>query len=116
MNLSSKTKNVSRVCRAFVAVALFCLVVSVPGLAQSGRAIKTRVAPVYPEIAKRMHISGAVRVSVTIDAEGKVTDAKPVSGNQMLAAAAVDAVRKWRFEPGTGETTVELDINFVAPQ
>jgi TonB family protein len=115
MKLFSNAKQHFGVSRAAV-IAVFCLMASIPGLAQSGRAVKTRVAPVYPEIAKRMHISGAVKVSATIDAEGKVTDAKAVSGNQMLSAAAIEAVRRWRFEPGDGQTTVELEINFIAPQ
>ncbi len=76
------------------------------------RAIKSRVAPVYPEIAKRMKIGGVVKLDVTVDADGKVTDVKPVSGNQMLSAAAQEAVRRWRFAPGTGEATMNIDINF----
>ena len=100
--------------RAMLLVALL-LTASALGYA-SERAIKSRVPPVYPEIARRMHISGAVKVSATVDADGKVIDVKPVSGNSMLANAAIDAVRKWRFEPGTEQSTVELEINFVAPQ
>lgn len=80
------------------------------------RAVKSRVAPVYPEIAKRMKIAGVVKLDVTVDAEGKVTDVKPVSGNQMLSTAAQDAVRKWRFVPGTGEATVSVSINFDMAQ
>lgn len=80
------------------------------------RAIKSRVAPVYPEIAKRMKISGVVKLDVTVDADGKVTEVKPVSGNQMLSTAAEDAVRKWRFAPAAAESTVSLDINFNLAQ
>jgi TonB family protein len=76
------------------------------------RAIKSRVAPVYPEIAKRMKVSGVVKLDVTVDAEGKVTDVKEVSGNHTLSIAAEEAVRKWRFAPGPGVSTVSVELNF----
>jgi TonB family protein len=86
------------------------------GRAAEERAVKSRVAPVYPEIAKRMRISGVVKLEVTVDADGKVTDVKPVSGNGMLSQAAQDAVRKWRFAPGPEQTIVNVDLNFAAAQ
>ena len=78
------------------------------------RAVKTRVAPIYPELAKRMKISGMVTVQVTVDSEGKVTDAKATNGNRLLAGAAEDAVRKWKFAPGDGTSVVSVEINFQA--
>lgn len=97
---------------ASFAVLVLLAGMAMPGRAADERAIKSRVAPVYPEIAKRMRISGVVKVEVTVDAEGKVTDVKPVSGNQMLSTAAQDAVRKWKFAAGDSATTMTLDINF----
>jgi TonB family protein len=96
---------------AFIAIALaFAFVFA--GRAAEQRAVKSRVAPIYPEIAKRMRISGDVKLEVTVDADGKVIDAKPVSGNGMLSAAAQDAVRKWRFASAPATTVTDLDINF----
>jgi TonB family protein len=86
------------------------------GRAADERAVKSRVAPVYPEIAKRMRISGVVKLEVTVDPDGKVTDVKPVSGNGMLSQTAQDAVRKWRFAPGPAQTVVDLDLNFALAQ
>ena len=40
-----------------------------------------------------------------------MTDVKPLSGNTMLSIAASEAVRKWRFEPGS-ESTEEIALNF----
>ncbi len=80
------------------------------------RAVRTRVTPVYPEVAKRMKISGAVKLEVTVDADGKVTDVKEVSGNHTLSVAAEDAVRKWKFAPGPGVSTVDVDLNFQLAQ
>ncbi len=96
-------------------VCALALMVSLalPGRAADERAVKSRVAPVYPELAKRMKIAGAVKLEVTVDAEGKVTDVKTVSGNHMLSSAAEDAVRKWKFVAGGGSSTVVVDINFA---
>ncbi|MGD0830570.1 MAG: energy transducer TonB [Terracidiphilus sp.] len=103
-----------RLTRAAALALMLALVM--PARAADERAVRSRVPPVYPEIAKRMKITGAVHVSVTIDAEGKVTDAKTISGNRMLGAAAEDAVRRWRFESGTGTTTMEIELTFVLAQ
>jgi TonB family protein len=80
------------------------------------RAIKQRVAPTYPELAKRMRITGVVRVSATVAPDGSVSATKTVSGNHMLSGAAEDAVHKWKFVPASDESTVEVDINFALAQ
>ena len=103
--------------RLIQAAALALVVtLAIPAGAADNRAVKSRVAPVYPEIAKRMRIAGEVQLEVTVDPEGKVTDVKRVSGNGMLSSAAEDAVRIWRFEPGPGASTVELSLNFALTQ
>ena len=96
-------------------VAVFALMaaLAIPCVAADNRAVKTRTAPVYPEIDKRMRIAGEVRLEVTVDADGKVTEVKKVSGNSMLSDAASDAVRKWKFESGSGVSTVEVMLNFA---
>lgn len=101
---------ISRLGKAMVLWLL--LLLTLPARAADERAVKTRSAPVYPELAKRMHISGAVKVLATVDADGKVTDVKAISGNSALVNAAEDAVRKWRFAPGTEVSQVEVTINF----
>lgn len=98
--------------RLLQAAALMLVVaLALQGRAEE-RAIKSRVAPVYPEIAKRMRVTGVVKLDVTVDAAGMVTDVKTVSGNRMLSTAAEEAVHKWRFEPGPGPSTLSLNINF----
>jgi TonB family protein len=99
----------------FQAAALtLLLAMAVPGIAADERAVKSRVQPVYPEIARRLKITGSVAIHATVDADGKVTDVKTLSGNRMLGPAAEDAVRKWRFAPGSGETTVDVSVNFAS--
>jgi TonB family protein len=98
-----------------LAVAALAIATSLP-LHADERPVKQRVAPAYPELAKRMRISGVVRVSATVAPDGSVTATKTVSGNHMLAAAAEDAVHKWKFVPASDQSTVEVDINFAAAQ
>jgi len=103
--------------RHLQAAALAAIVaLAMPARAGDDRAVKSRVAPVYPEIAKRMRITGEVRLEATVDAQGKVKDVKPVSGNHMLEVAAEDAVRQWKFVPGDGDTVVTVSVNFSLGQ
>jgi protein TonB len=59
------------------------------------------VPPSYPVLAKTQHISGDVRVDALIDANGRVTTMKVVSGPTLLHQAAMDALRQWRYQPAT---------------
>ena len=59
----------------------------------------TRVAPVYPPMARRMNASGAVQVAITINENGRVIEAKAISGHPALRQAAEEAARKWVFRP-----------------
>jgi len=106
-----KRKAGFRVLQAAAFTAIVAL--ALPVRAGDTRAVKSRVAPLYPEIAKRMRISGEVQLQATVDAQGKVKDVKPVSGNHMLEAAAADAVRQWKFVPGDGDSVVTVTINFA---
>ena len=103
--------------RLLQAAALVLIVAfALPARAGDDRAVKSRVAPVYPEIARRMRVSGEVRLEATVDAQGKVKDVKPVSGNHMLEVAAEDAVRQWKFAPGDGDAVVSVSVNFSLAQ
>jgi TonB family protein len=99
-------------------VVLLSLVVglALPARAGDDRAVKSRVAPVYPEIAKRMKISGEVKLETTVNANGNVKDVKAISGNRMLEVAAEDAVRKWKFETSSGDAEVVVTVNFALAQ
>jgi TonB family protein len=63
-----------------------------------GKAID-RVVPAYPELAKRIGVKGEVSLEVIITPEGRVESVRVVSGHPMLVSSAIDAARRWRFEP-----------------
>lgn len=109
------SRRLRSVCLKAAALALLCLS-GLPGRAAEVRAIARRVAPVYPELAKRMKITGDVKVDATVNEDGKVTDAKAIRGSKVLSFAAEEAVRKWRFAPGASASHVEVSVKFeIAP-
>ncbi|HTZ89051.1 MAG TPA: energy transducer TonB [Alloacidobacterium sp.] len=94
-------------------LAVVYMVLALPAHADERR-VEKRVAPVYPEIAKRMRISGVVHVEATVAPDGSVTAVKTTAGNKMLSPAAEDAVKHWKFVPGDSQSTVNIDVNFEA--
>jgi TonB family protein len=78
-----------------------------------GRKVATRVAPAYPELAKRMHLQGVVKVEAVVKPNGSVKSTRVLGGNPVLVDAAADAVNKWKFEPGPEETTEIVQLTFV---
>jgi TonB family protein len=58
-------------------------------------------APVYPAMAKSQHVSGNVLIDALIDANGRVTTMKVVSGPALLHQAAMDALKQWKYQPAT---------------
>lgn len=65
-----------------------------------GKAIE-RPKPAYPPLAQQIRLQGDVSVEVIISLDGHVESARSVGGHPMLAAAAVEAARRWRFQPTT---------------
>lgn len=72
--------------------------IRVGGRVQASKLIY-RVDPVYPEPAKKDHVSGVVLLRVTVDEQGAVSDITLVSGHPLLNKAAVSAVRQWKYSP-----------------
>lgn len=78
------------------------------------RKIVSKVAPVYPDLAKRMHVGGVVKVEVVVGAKGAVKSTRVLGGNPVLIESATDAVRKWKFEAASVDTTEILQVTFEA--
>lgn len=71
-----------------------------PSSVINGKAI-SKPSPSYPIAAKRMGLSGPVAIKVTVDENGRVSDAKPLCGHPILATAGVDAACQARFSVTT---------------
>lgn len=75
-----------------------------------GRKVKSSVKPVYPDVARQMHITGTVRLEATVAPDGKVRDARVVGGSPMLAQEATNAVKKWKYEEAPKETVEVVEV------
>lgn len=76
------------------------------GVARVGGPIKqpvkiADVKPVLPDAAARAGVRGTVLIEITIDVDGKVVDGRVLRSIPLLDAAALEAVRQWRYEPTT---------------
>lgn len=78
----------------------------------SERKVASRVTAVYPELAKKMHIHGTVRVEAIVRPNGTVKSTRVLGGNPVLVDAAQDAVSHWKFEPAQAETTEVVQLVF----
>lgn len=58
-----------------------------------------KVEPVYPHIATVAGISGTVKLHAIIGKDGSIEDLNVVAGHPLLAEAALEAVRQWRYKP-----------------
>ncbi len=83
--------------------------------------IVKKVMPPYPGDAADLHITGVVKMTVTVGVDGHVEKVKLISGHPLLAPAAMSAVRQWVFKPfeDNGQPVraiVRIEIPFTAPQ
>jgi TonB family protein len=74
--------------------------VQVGGTVKEPRLISS-IPVVYPSVAKDSHVQGDVVVDTQIDKNGNVAHVKVTSGPMMLRQAALDAVRRWKYQPST---------------
>lgn len=58
-----------------------------------------RVEPVYPAQARTQHLQGVIALNVVVGRDGSVIGMRPLNGPDILAQAAMDALRWWKFEP-----------------
>ena len=79
-----------------------------------------RVQPRYPQTALSMRVQGAVQMEATINKEGNITNLKVISGDPVLAHAAAEAVKQWRYKPyylngEPVEIQTQITVNFKLP-
>ncbi len=79
---------------------------------EAKRKVKTKVSPPYPELAKRMSVSGKVKIEVVIAPEGQVKSTRVVGGHPLLVQTCQDAVKEWKFTPRAEETTQVVEFEF----
>ena len=94
------------------------MVLSARAFAQEGtveegkRKVRSKSAAIYPDLARKMYVSGKVKLEVVVSAEGKVRLSRILGGHPLLAKSAQEAVKAWRFEPAGEESTVLVEFTF----
>jgi TonB family protein len=85
---------------------------------QAQQTVARSVAPDYPLLARQMKVQGAVVLKALISREGAIQELQIVSGPGILATAAREAVKQWRFRPyyqhgNPVETEARITVNFT---
>jgi TonB family protein len=78
----------------------------------SKRKVKSKVAPAYPELAKRMNVTGKVKIEVVIAPDGHVKSTRVIGGHPLLVQACQDAVKEWKFVAAPEESTQVVEFEF----
>jgi TonB family protein len=84
----------------------------------TAEAVSKSVKPGYPMLARQMKVQGSVILQALIGRDGSIQSLKVLSGPAILAAAAEEAVRQWRFKPHVVnseavETQAKITVNFT---
>lgn len=80
--------------------------------------LKSKVNPTYPPDARDQRIQGVVLLKAIIDIEGNVANIELISGHPLLAPAAIDAVKQWKYKPfllnqAPVEVETQIQVNFT---
>jgi TonB family protein len=76
------------------------------------RKVKTKTSPTYPEIARRMNVTGKVKIEVIITPDGRVRSTRIIGGHPLLVQVCEDSVKEWKFFPAPEETTQVIEFDF----
>jgi TonB family protein len=76
------------------------------------RRVVNKVVPQYPSLARSMNLQGVVRVDVLVASDGKVKYVEVKGGHPVLADAAQNAVRQWKWAPAARETHESVELRF----
>ena len=78
----------------------------------SSRKIINKVVPGYPSMARSMNLAGTVKLEALVLANGTVKSIQVKGGNPLLAQAAQNAVREWKWAKAERESTELLEFRF----
>lgn len=81
--------------------------------ADSGRKLVTRIAAPYPTLARAMALQGIVKLEVLVSTDGTVKETQIKGGHPVLAQAAVNSVRRWKWEAASHESHEIVEIKFT---
>jgi len=108
--MQEKSLPISLWFKAFFAVVLSLCALQACG--QEARKAVSRPSPSYPEIAKKLHLAGVVKIEVIVGTDGKIKDTKVLGGHPLLVEAALEALHDWKYEKASSESKIQLEFKF----
>jgi TonB family protein len=101
----------------FITLAVLGWLFVIPSTSESQQAttprkLLERSAPVYPPLARSMALQGSVKVNALVAPDGTVRTVEIKGGHPVLAQAAANTVRRWRWEPASHETHELVEVKF----
>jgi TonB family protein len=88
------------------------LLVSGASAANQERKVVYREEPEYPTIAAKMNLHGTVKLKIWISPVGDVRRLEYIGGHPLLAESALKAVKEWKYQPFTQESTTVVELKF----
>ncbi len=79
---------------------------------ETGRKVLRKVQPEYPLEARRINLSGTVKVVAAVAPDGSVKKVEPVGGSPILVQAAANAISRWKYAPGA-ESKEIVELHFT---
>jgi len=96
--------------------AVFLVPIHAPAEDAGGkRRLLDHAAPAYPPLARDLGLSGVVKIEVLVAPDGSVKSGDIRGGHPVLAQAAMNAVRRWKWEPAARESREVVQVRF-SPQ
>jgi TonB family protein len=72
----------------------------------------SKKSPTIPELARRLRLTGSVRLELIVTPDGAVTSAKMLGGSPVFEQCALQAAKQWKFERAEKETKEQIVIEF----
>jgi protein TonB len=108
----------SFICSVFFLAIVSGLLILLPQRSRAQQAVSVRKlvertpAP-YPALARAMALQGSVKLEVLVLPDGTVKETQIKGGHPVLAQAAVNSVRRWKWEPAAHETHETVEVKFT---
>jgi len=97
---------------AAAAVVFAFSTVSAQQTEEGKRKVKSKTNPVLSEVARRMSITGKVKLEVTIAPDGRVKSVRALGGHPLLVQSCVECVKEWKYETGPEESIQIVEFDF----
>jgi TonB family protein len=97
------------------ALAILGLMLSLMGgttLAQQERKVLENPTPDYPPLARKLRITGSVKVTALVGTDGLIKDVQVHGGNPVLVQEVENTLKKWKYVPANSETKIEMEFKF----